>query len=83
MLTSKILKAIFLIIFDLFVFAFLGIYMMGYDDFYNESQGEYFSFSSMKTEYKIVWGFYNFWIVLNCLFLVYILYSIYKKLTLK
>lgn len=57
--------------------------MIGYDDFYNESQGEYFSFSSMKTEYKIVWGFYNFWIFLNCLLLVYIIFKVYKKLAFK
>lgn len=57
--------------------------MMGYDDFYDESQGEYFSFSSMKTEYKIVWTFYNLWIVLNCLLFLYIIYRVFKKLALK
>ncbi|OIV41468.1 hypothetical protein BKM63_13090 [Flavobacterium johnsoniae] len=76
---SKILKIIVFTIFDLFVFVFCGIYMMGYDDLYNESQGEYFSFSSMETEYKIVWGFYNFWLVLNCILLFYIIYRVYKR----
>ncbi len=57
--------------------------MMGYDDFYDESQGEYFSFSSMKTEYKIVWGFYNFWMILNGLLLLYILFRVYKKFVFK
>lgn len=57
--------------------------MMGYDDFYDESQGKYFSISSMKTEYKIVWTFYNFWIVLNCLLFLYIIYRVFKKLALK
>lgn len=57
--------------------------MMGYDDFYDENQGEYFSFSSMKTEYKIVWTFYNLWIVLNCLLFLYIIYRVFKKLALK
>ncbi len=80
---SKILKIVIFAIFDLFVFVFCSIYMIGYDDFYNESQGEYFSFSSMKTEYKIVWGFYNFWIFLNCLLLVYIIFKVYKKLAFK
>lgn len=83
MLISKILKIVVFAVFDLFVFIFCGIYMMGYDDFYNESQGEYFSLSSMKTEYKIVWVFYNFWIFLNCLLLIYIIYKVYKKLALK
>ncbi len=83
MLISKILKIVVFTIFDLFVFIFCGIYMMGYDDFYDESQGEYFSFSSMKAEYKIVWGFYNFWIFLNCLLLIYFIYRIYKRFILK
>ncbi|RYJ37278.1 hypothetical protein NU08_3631 [Flavobacterium anhuiense] len=56
---------------------------MGYDDSYSETQGDYFSFSSMKMEHKIVWGFYNFWIVLNAVFLLYIMYKIYRKLALK
>ncbi|MNK98121.1 hypothetical protein D3C87_1184730 [compost metagenome] len=79
----KIIKIVFLASFDLFVFIFCDIFMMGYDDSYSETQGEYFSFSSMKIEYKIVWGFYNFWIVLNALFLFYIMYKVYKKLALK
>ncbi|TDP01416.1 hypothetical protein EV145_104124 [Flavobacterium sp. 245] len=81
MRSSKILKIILFIIFDLLIFAFCGTYMMGYDDFYDKSQGEYFSYSSMKTEYKIVWAFYNFWIVLNCVLLFYIIYRVYKKMT--
>lgn len=56
---------------------------MGYDDFYDENQGEYFSLSSMKIEYKIVWIFYNFWIVLNCLFLSYILFKVCKRFVVK
>lgn len=76
---SKFFKIILFIVFDLFVFAFCGIYMMGYDDFYNESQGEYFSFSTMNTEYKIVWGFYNFWIFLNCVLFGYILLKLFMK----
>lgn len=75
----KIIKVVSFILLDLVVYLFCGVYMMGYDDFYDESQGEYFSFSSMKAEYKIVWGFYNFWIILNCLLLIYILFKLFKK----
>lgn len=80
---SKILKIILFAVLDLFVFIFCGIYMMAYDDFYNESHGEYFSLLGMKPEYKLVWVFYNFWIVLNCVFLFYVIFKMYKKLTLK
>jgi hypothetical protein len=53
--------------------------MMGYGDFYEESQGEYFSISSMETKCKIVWIFYNFWIFLNYVLLLYILFRKFKK----
>ncbi|SNR61313.1 hypothetical protein SAMN04487979_113104 [Flavobacterium sp. ov086] len=79
----KVLKIILFVIFDLLVFIFCGLYMMGYDDFYDESQGEYFSLSSMQTQYKVVWIFYNFWIVLNCLFLLYVLFRIFRKSAVK
>jgi hypothetical protein len=79
----KVLKVILFVVFDLLVFIFCGLYMMGYDDFYDKSQGEYFSLSSMQTEYKVVWIFYNFWIVLNCLFLLYVLFRVLKKSILK
>ncbi|KIA98812.1 hypothetical protein OA93_07965 [Flavobacterium sp. KMS] len=75
----KILKVFLLVFLDVAILIFCGIYMMGYDDFYEESQGEYFSLSSMETKYKIVWIFYNFWIVLNWLILFYILFRIFKK----
>ena len=78
---SKLFKIILFIIFDLLVFAFCGIYMMGYDDSYSESVGEYFSFSSMNSQYKIVWGFYNFWIILNCVLFVCIVFKLYKGLS--
>jgi hypothetical protein len=79
----KILRIALFVFLDIAVFIFCGVFMMGYDDFYDESQGEYFSFSSMNTEYKIVWGFYNLWIILNGLLLFYILFRGYKKFALK
>ncbi|RKR08463.1 hypothetical protein C8C83_0047 [Flavobacterium sp. 90] len=76
----KILKIVLFVFLDIAVFIFCGVFMMGYDDFYDESQGEYFSFSSMKIEYKIVWGFYNFWMILNGLLLLYVLFIIFRKI---
>lgn len=79
----KFFNILLLLILDFAVLIFCGIYLMGYDDFYEQRQGEYFGFSSMKMEYKIVWGFYNFWILANCLFLFFIIYKGYKKWALK
>jgi len=79
MLISKIFKIILLAILNLSVFIFCGIFMMGYDDSYEKNQSEYFNFSSMDIEYKLVWGFYNFWIILNCALLFFILFKVWKK----
>jgi hypothetical protein len=79
---SLIKKIIFLFL-DIFVFLFCGIYMMGYDDFYDETQGEYYSLLSMEIKFKIVWIFYNFWILLNCFLLLYLVFRMFKKLIIK
>ncbi len=80
---SKTTKVIVFILLDLAVFVFCGIFMMGYDDFYEESQGEYFSLSSMETKFKVVWIFLSFWQVLNCFLLLYVLFKAYKKFVLR
>ncbi|KQO22410.1 hypothetical protein ASF10_08490 [Flavobacterium sp. Leaf82] len=80
---SKITKVVVFILLDLAVFIFCGVYMIGYDDFYEESQGEYFSLSSMETKFKIVWIFLIFWQVLNCFLLFCILFKAYEKFALK
>lgn len=80
---TKIIKVIFFVLLDLAVYIFCGIYMMGYDDFYNESQGEYFTLSGMETKFKTVYIFLNFWNVLNCILLFYISFRVYKKFVLK
>lgn len=71
MMILKVFKVFLLVFLDVAIFIFCSIYIMGYDDFYEESQGEYFSLSSMETKYKVVWIFYNFWIFLNCVLLLY------------
>jgi hypothetical protein len=37
---------------DLFVFIILGLLLMGYDDNYDSSKGEYWSLASMSTTEK-------------------------------
>lgn len=83
MTISKIIKISFLIFLDFAVYILCGLFLMGYDDFYDERQGEYFSLSSMENKFKIVYIFLNLWNILNCLILLYILFKIYKKFILK
>ncbi len=44
---KNILISIGVILFDLFVYLVLGMLLMNYDDFYDESKGEYWSLESM------------------------------------
>ncbi|MCZ2129396.1 MAG: hypothetical protein LC109_03925 [Bacteroidia bacterium] len=64
---------------DIFVFIILGLLLMGYDDNYDSSKGEYWSLASMNTTERIIYVCYNAWIVLNIVGLIYIGYKIYKR----
>lgn len=68
-----------IIVADLFVFIILGVLLMGYDDNYDSSEGEYWSFASMDMNEKIIYICYNVWIVLNIIGFIYIGRKIYIK----
>ena len=44
---KNILIGIVLIIFDLVIYIFLGLMLMNYEDFYDESKGSFYSLESM------------------------------------
>jgi hypothetical protein len=75
----KILVGIVIVVFDLFVYIILGLLLMNYDDFYNESKGEYWSFESMTTSDKLAVIGLNFWHVVNLISLGAIIYKLIKK----
>lgn len=64
---------------DLLVFILLGLLLMGYDDSYDSSKGEYWSLASMNSTEKIIYICYNAWIILNIVGLVYIGRKIYRR----
>lgn len=68
-----------IIVIDLFVFILLGVLLMGYDDNYDSSEGEYWSFASMNTSEKTIYICYNSWIILNIIGLAYICWKIYVR----
>jgi hypothetical protein len=62
-----------IIVIDLAVYMFLGLMMMSYDDFYDESKGEYWSWESMTTfDKSVVIGLY-FWHAVNIIGICYII----------
>jgi len=65
---------------DVFIFLLLGILLMGYDDSYDISKGEYWSLKSMNATEKLIYFFYIIWIGINIIGLVYIGHKIYKRI---
>ncbi|PRP67149.1 hypothetical protein BST86_08585 [Nonlabens agnitus] len=77
---KHIMLGIGIVIIDLTVYILLGLLLMNYDDFYTESEGEYWSLASMTTTEKITYIGLNAWHVINILGIVYIIYRLTRKL---
>ncbi|PQV44321.1 hypothetical protein CLV33_1264 [Jejuia pallidilutea] len=67
-----------LIMLDLAIYVVLGLMLMDYDDFYDESKGEYWSLASMTTSQKATYIGLNIWNIINILIIGYIVYRIIK-----
>jgi hypothetical protein len=76
---KKIIIGLFIILLDLLIGLILGILLMDYDDFYQESKGEYWSWDSMNTFQKQIYFGMNLWWGLNVIAIGYIIYRILKK----
>ena len=72
-MNKKIIFGIIIIVIDLLVYILLGLLLMNYEDFYDDSKGEYWSLESMTTSQKITYICYNLWILLNIALVVYII----------
>ncbi len=77
---KKFIIGLFIIAIDIAVYILFGLLLMGYDDFYDESKGEYWSFESMNLSQKIATVGLNIWNVINILALFYVLYRFFKSL---
>ncbi len=77
---KNILIGIGLIIFDLAVYIYLGLMLMNYDDFYDESKGAYFSLESMTFWQKVNYISLNLWYLINIIFIVFLVYKIVIEL---
>lgn len=78
---KNILLGILFILLDLVVYVFLGIAMMDYDDFYEESKGEYMSLESMDVFQKSIFISMNIWNIINIVLVICIIYKVYKHFT--
>ena len=63
-----------LILFDLGVYVVFGLFLMKYDDFYDESKGEYWSLASMTFSEKVPYIGINIWNFINLIAIGYLVY---------
>jgi hypothetical protein len=77
---KNILISIGLILFDLVVYFILAMLLMNYDDFYDESKGEYWSLESMTFWQKANYIGLNLWHVINLIVIGYLIYRVIKMI---
>jgi hypothetical protein len=73
-----IIYVIAIIMADLFIYVVLGLFFMGYEDFYDESEGPYLSLQSMTTNEKLIYFAINVWYLVNIVLIIWTVYKIYK-----
>lgn len=77
---KNILISIGVILFDLFVYLVLGMLLMNYDDFYDESKGEYWSLENMTFWQKANYIGLNLWHIINVIIIGYVIYRVIKMI---
>lgn len=70
--------SVLILLLDISVYIFLGLLLMSYDDFYDESKGEYWSWASMNTAEQLTVVGLNFWHLINIIVVSYIIYPTFK-----
>ncbi|MBA4197616.1 MAG: hypothetical protein C0459_08690 [Chitinophaga sp.] len=68
-----------IILVDVSVYIVLGLFLMGYDDTYDSTKGEYWSLSSMNNQEKVFYIAINVWNVLNIVGVTYLVYRIFRR----
>jgi len=71
---------ILILLFDYVVYLIIGLLLMNYDDFYDESEGEYWSLESMTASEKLTYFGLHFWHLVNIALLIYVVYRIIKRI---
>jgi len=67
-----------IILADLLVYIFLGTLFMGYEDFYDESEGPWMSLQSMTTREKVIYFAIDIWYIVNILLILWLTYRAIK-----
>jgi len=68
---------------DILVYIVLGLLLMSYDDNYDASKGEYWSWKSMNTFDRYAYVALNIWHVVDVVVVVFVGYKLYKRLMMR
>lgn len=77
---KKFIIGLLIIFIDLIIYVFLGLMLMQYDDFYDESKGEYMSLNSMTTFDKVAHFSLMTWNIINAILIIFIIYKFIKQI---
>jgi hypothetical protein len=80
---KKFLLYFLLLFLDVAIYFLIGLILLNYEDFYDESLGEYWSLNSMNFIEKIAYFGYFFWWIFNVILFIYIIYKIILKQRIK
>lgn len=76
---KRVVFWILIIILDIFLYLASGLILLNYEDFYDESEGAYWSFESMTLLESIAYISYYVLIVANILLVLYLIYKFLIK----
>ncbi|RAI83869.1 hypothetical protein LV83_04183 [Algoriphagus yeomjeoni] len=77
---KNILIGLAILIIDLFIYFVLALLLMNYDDFYDESKGEYWNLASMTFWQKLNYIGLNIWHFINLIVFGYVIYRVIKTI---
>ena len=65
---------------DILVYIIFGVLLMGYEDSWDNSRGEFWSLRSMNLIEKVIYLSLQIWNLLNAIGIIFIIQKIYKRI---
>lgn len=76
---KKIVLGLLILFIDLVIYIFIGLVIMTYEDFYDQSIGAYWSLASMTLGQKIAYIGWYIWLIANVILILYFIYKMVLK----
>lgn len=76
---SSILAFLGILLLDLIIWFAFGLLLMNYEDFYQPSDGPYYSWESMDRNDRIIYISIMVWQYLNYIALIYLIFRLWKR----